>query len=84
MLRLGERRPADAPCDAAGRSDRPILSAFLLDKAFRGNAKPVLLIGYFLICVFVLLLIPEGVTSNAAVLELDLILADMASCSPSP
>jgi MFS family permease len=53
----------------------PILSGFLLDKAFRGNAKPVMLIGYFLMCVFVYALLSGTVTGSAGVLELDLILA---------
>ena len=38
----------------------PIISGFLLDKTFRGNAKPVMLIGYFLLCVFVYALIFRG------------------------
>ncbi len=52
-----------------------IFSGFLVDKAFRGNAKPVLLIGYFLMCVFVYALISPAVTGSAGLLELDLILA---------
>ena len=53
----------------------PILSGFLLDKVFRGNAKPVMLIGYLLMCAFVYALISPAVTGSAGVLELDLILA---------
>lgn len=53
----------------------PIISGFLLDKAFHGNAKPVMLIGFFLMCVFVCALISPAVTGSAGVLELDLILA---------
>jgi len=53
----------------------PILGGFLLDKAFRGNAKPVLLIGYFLLCVFVYALISSRVTGSAGLLEVVLILA---------
>jgi MFS family permease len=53
----------------------PIIGGFLLDKVFRGNAKPVMLIGYFLMCVFVYALISPAVTGSAGVLELDLILA---------
>ena len=53
----------------------PILSGFLLDKAFRGNAKPMLLVGYFLMCVFVYALISSRVTGGAGLLEVVLILA---------
>ena len=53
----------------------PILSGFLLDKAFKGNARPVLLIGYFLMCVFVYLLIHPAVAGNVVLLEIALILA---------
>ena len=42
----------------------PIISGFLLDKTFRGNAKPVMLIGYFLMCVFVYALISGAVTGS--------------------
>jgi MFS family permease len=53
----------------------PILSGFLLDKAFRGNAKPMLLAGYFLMCVFVYALISSRVTGGAGLLVVVLIFA---------
>ena len=53
----------------------PILSGFLLDKVFKGNAKPVLLIGYALACVSVYLLSFSAVISSVPLLEADLILA---------
>ncbi len=53
----------------------PIIGGFLLDKAFRGNAKPVLLIGYFLMCALVFTLMSPIVTGSAVLLELNLILA---------
>ena len=53
----------------------PILSGFLLDKAFRGNAKPLFLIGYLLMCVFVYALISPALTGSTELLELDLTLA---------
>ena len=52
----------------------PIIGGFLLDKTFRGNAKPVMLIGYFLMCVFVYMLISSRVTGDTMLLEMDLIL----------
>ncbi len=53
----------------------PILSGFLLDKTFHGNAKPVMLTGFFLMCAFVYALASKAVTGSAGLLELDLILA---------
>ena len=53
----------------------PILSGFLLDKVFRGSAKPMLLVGYFLMCVFVYALISSRVIGGAGLLEVTLIFA---------
>ena len=53
----------------------PIISGFLLDKAFHGNAKPVLLTGYSLMCIFVYVLVSPRIISSTVLLELDLILA---------
>ena len=53
----------------------PIIGGFLLDKTFHGNAKPVMLIGYVLMCIFVFALMSPRLTGNAMLLELDLILA---------
>ena len=53
----------------------PIFGGFLLDKVFRGNAKPVLLIGFILMCVFVCALVSSRVTGSAGLLEVVLIFA---------
>jgi MFS family permease len=53
----------------------PMLGGILLDKVFKGNAKPVFLMGFALMCVFVYLLRVPAVTGNVPVLEIALILA---------
>ena len=52
----------------------PIVCGLLLDKVFKGNAKPVFLIGFALLFVFIFLLTVPAVTGNIPVLESVLIL----------
>ena len=53
----------------------PMICGVLLDKVFKGNTKPVFLMGFALMCVFVYLLTFPAITSNVPALEIVLILA---------
>lgn len=53
----------------------PLIAGMLSDKVFRGNAKPVLLIGFILTCVFTYAILSPIVYTNMPVLVVCLILA---------
>ena len=53
----------------------PLVCGMLLDKVFKGSTRPVLLMGFALMCVFVFLLTVPAIVGNIPVLEIVLILA---------
>ncbi len=57
----------------------PVIGGLLQDKVFRGNAKPVLLIGFTLSCVFIYTILFPAVYTNMLVLVVCLILVGMGN-----
>jgi MFS family permease len=53
----------------------PLICGLLLDKVYKGNTKPVFLMGFAFMCIFVYMLTVPAVTGNVPVLEIVLILA---------
>ncbi len=57
----------------------PVFGGMLQDKVFRGNARPVLLIGFTLSCVFILTILSPVVYANMPILVVCLILAGVGN-----